>query len=81
MGEWGWHLAMKGEVASEETLWSRVEEMTFEGVETTFLDREAMEGMMLFWKGMFEEAETVEVNTELAPVIDRYYREGEWGLD
>ena len=35
--------------------------------------------MLHFWKGMFDGLEDVEVSTELAPVVDRYYRESEWG--
>ena len=53
--------------------------LDFSGVETAFLNREAMVGMVQFWKGVFEQAGEVAVNTELAPVVDRYYREAEWG--
>ena len=79
MGDWGWTLGMKAEVVSVETLKERAMGLDFSEVETVFLNREAMVGMVQFWKGVFEQAGEVAVNTELAPVVDRYYREAEWG--
>lgn len=79
MGDWGWHLGMKEEVISEADLKRRALALRFSDVETVFLNREAMLGMLHFWKGMFDGVEDVAVNTELAPVVDSYYREGEWG--
>ena len=79
MGVWGWNLGMKRSLLSEEALRDRVAALTFDGVETEFIDRDAMTGMTHFWKGMFDEAESVEVNTVMDPVIDEYYREAEWG--
>ena len=79
MGDWGWVLGMKAEVVSVEALKERAMGLDFSGVETVFLNREAMVGMAQFWKGVFEQAGEVAVNTELAPVVDRYYREAEWG--
>ncbi len=79
MGQWGWHLAMKEGVISEPDLKQRAMALRFSEVETVFLNHEAMAGMLHFWKGMFDGLEDVEVNTELAPVVDRYYRESEWG--
>ena len=54
-------------------------QLDFSGVETAFLNQDAMVGMAHFWKGLFDGALEVEVNTELSPVVDRYYREAEWG--
>ena len=79
MGDWGWLLGMKAEVISSEALVQRAMQVDFSEVETRFLDREAMVGMAHFWKGAFEEASDVAVSTELEPVVDRYYREAEWG--
>ncbi len=79
MGDWGWHLSMKAEVISEPDLKRRALALRFSDVETVFLNHEAMAGMLHFWKGMFDGVADVAVNTELAPVVDRYYREGEWG--
>ena len=79
MGDWGWQLGIKEEVISEGDLKRRAMALRFSDVETFFLNREAMTGMLQFWKGMFDGVEDVAVNTELAPVVDGYYREGEWG--
>ncbi len=79
MGDWGWTLGMKAEVVSAGALKERAMGLEFSEVETVFLNREAMVGMSQFWKGVFEQAGEVAVNTELAPVVDRYYREAEWG--
>ena len=79
MGDWGWQLGMKAEVIKEPDLKRRALALNFSDVETVFLNREAMAGMLHFWKGMFDDISNVAVNTELAPVVDSYYREGEWG--
>jgi spermidine synthase len=79
MGDWGFILAMKADVISSEVLRKRAEGLDFSGIETRFLDRDAMAGMLHFWKGMFDSAETISVSTELEPTVDRYYREAEWG--
>ncbi len=80
MGEWGWNIGRKAEVISGEQLRRHAEQIDFSGVETRFLNREAMVGMLHFWKGMFDEASEVAVNREFAPVVDRYYRMAEWGF-
>ena len=79
MGDWGFILAMKADVISSERLRERAEGLAFSGIETRFLDRDAMAGMLHFWKGMFDGADDFVVSTELQPTIDRYYREAEWG--
>ena len=77
MGDWGWNLGMKAEVIPEEELKRRAMGLTFLDVETRFLNQDAMVGMVHFWKDVFDPE--IQVNTELEPVIDRYYRESEWG--
>ena len=79
MGLWGWNLGMKAEAIPTLDLKSRAMDLDFPG-STKFLDREAMAGMLHFWKGMFEGASDVEINREMEPVVDRYYREAEWGM-
>ncbi len=79
MGEWGWNLGRKVASISREGLKGMAMQIDFSAVETRFLDQEAMVGMLHFWKGMFNEASEIAVNTELAPVVDRYYRMAEWG--
>ena len=79
MGDWGWNLGMKAEVVSREGLKRQAMRLDFSGVETAFLNREAMVGMLHFWKGLFEGIEKIEVSTEVEPTVDRYYRKAEWG--
>jgi len=79
MGDWGWNLGMKRDIISSEELKKRASNLRFGNLTTRFLDQEAMLGMLHFWKGFSEAGEDLEVNTELDPVIDRYYRASEWG--
>jgi len=79
MGEWGWNLGMKVAGETEETLKKRLMNVSFEEIETRFINREAMIGMLQFWKGMFDQASEVTVSTEVEPTVDGYYREAEWG--
>ena len=81
MGDWGWVLGMKAEEMSEENLIRRTRQLTFEDIETQFLNAEAMRGMLHFWKGMFDEKHAIEVSTEMEPTVDRYYRKSEWGFE
>ncbi len=80
MGTWGWVLAAKRSNPSSLTLVSQVEQLEFQGLETKFLNKEAMAGMLKFWKGAFDGLEAIVVNTMMEPVIDQYYRESEWGF-
>ena len=79
MGLWGWNLGMKAVAIPTQDLRSRAMDLDFPR-STKFLNREAMAGMLHFWKGMFEGASDVEINREMEPVVDRYYREAEWGM-
>ena len=79
MGDWGWTLGMKDEVIDPDVLADRARKLSFGDVETSYLNSDAMKGMLHFWKGAFENLVDLEVNTELSPVVDRYYRNSEWG--
>ena len=80
MGTWGWILAGKTAEISGYDLRNRLVGLRFEEFETHFLNREAMSGMLHFWKGAFDGIEALAVNTMMDPVVDRYYRESEWGF-
>ncbi len=80
MGEWSWSLGVRDKLMNKEDLKSKLQKLEFEKVETKFLNQEAMVSMVHFGKGVFDTEETVEINTELNPVLDRYYREGAWEL-
>ena len=79
MGDWGWNLGMRAEIISPNQLRGRATRLLFDNVDTEFLNQESLRGMVHFWKGFRKAQEELEINTELNPVIDRYYRASEWG--
>ena len=58
----------------------QAEREDYDAVETVFLDSESGNGMLKFWRGMFEGQEALAVNTLFDPVVDRYYHEAEGGV-
>jgi len=77
MSDWGWVLGVRKEWGGD--LEQRLRKLNFEDVQTTYLNAEAMTGMLSFWKGMLEDLDQIDVSTELDPKVDQYYRESEWG--
>ena len=75
MGNWGWILGMKCESISQEAIKEQLLQQHFDNVTTRFLNQSAMISMMHFGKGSLEIKTAVEVNTELRPVLYRYYLE------
>lgn len=80
MGTWGWVVARKATSMSPSELRRQAEREDYDAVETVFLDSESGNGMLKFWRGMFEGQEALAVNTLFDPVVDRYYHEAEWGF-
>lgn len=82
MGQWGWVLAMRDTEADAERLKSRVQSVDFGGIETRFINRDAVVSMVHFGKGIIDETAlgAVEVNSRLRPVLYRYYLSGRWGV-
>ena len=80
MGEWGFVLGARAEETSPSELKERVLSLDFWGLETRFLNPEAMISMVHFGKGILEPElmDKIEVNTRMKPVLFRYYREGKW---
>ena len=79
MGEWGWILGIKEEnpIPLKETL----QRMSFEAIDTQWLNQEAMLLMTSFGKNYFQDAsDSVEVNTLGDQVLYRYYLKGNWDL-
>lgn len=79
MGDWGWVLGMKAEQINGDVLERKMLALKFLTPAVEFLNADAMAGMLHFWKGMFDGADTVAVSTEVEPTVDRYYRESDWG--
>jgi spermidine synthase len=80
MGTWGWVLARKSETSRATILKRQLEQLDFSGIETEFLNNEAMIGMLQFWKGAFDNTDALTINTMMDPVIDQYYNESNWGF-
>ena len=82
MGEWGWILGIKKEELDDETLKRYALATEFTGLKTRFLNRDALISMVHFGKGILdgEGAEEIIANTEINPVLHRYYLSGTWGM-
>ena len=81
LGEWGWVLGMKKEVASSGQLKKALQNMNFEDVETQWINHEAMSLITSFGKDIYAiETDSVRVNKVNDPVLYRYYLNGNWDL-
>lgn len=82
MGEWGWVLGMHKTAVDEQSLRDRLLLLDFSMLETKFLNNDAMISMLHFGKGIFdsEKEAAIEINTQLNPVLHRYYLDASWGV-
>lgn len=82
MGEWGWIIGVKNTDMDETRLKQVVLDIKYPDIETRFINRDAMISMTHFGKGVFDEdiERSVKVNTELNPVLYKYYLSGSWGM-
>ncbi len=78
LGRWGWNLGVKKSAMSQEVLKKQLMNLDFSSLSTRFLNQDAMISMVHFGKGLFEREENLEINTELNPVLLKYYRKGAW---
>ena len=78
MGEWGFVLGVDASLLDDKALKETVTSLSFDGIETRFLNRDAMLSMAYFGKGMFDDREHIAVNEESRPVLHEYYRRGRW---
>jgi len=76
LGEWGWTLGTKSGIDPNKKL----RELTFEGIETQWLNQEAMQMMLSFGKP-YVSGTQVQVNTIQNPVIHRLYKQGNYQLN
>lgn len=80
LGEWGWVLGQKAEWTQGD-LKRRARALEFKGIETRWLNQEAMLMMSSFGKDIyFKSADSVRVNHIQDPVLYRYYLKGNWDL-
>lgn len=80
LGEWGWVLGVKGVSISPENLKKRLSQLSFEDINTRFLNRDAMISMLNFGKGELDDYNQVDVSQELNLAVYKYYKSGTWEL-
>ncbi len=80
LGEWGWLLGMETGLFEEDRLKNALQELSFENINTRFINRQAMISMLHFGKGVFNENDSIQINTRSRPVLLDYYRHGKWDL-
>ncbi len=82
MGEWGWVLGTDSERIDGERLKEILVGADYSDIQTRFLNRDAVVSMIHFGKGVMDEETMlgIESNTELGPVLYRYYSRGSWGV-
>jgi len=82
MGEWGWVLGVKDSEIDDEGLRALTIQLHFDDIETRFLNKDAMISMVHFGKGILDDnqLDNIRVNTELNPVLYRYYHAGTWDM-
>ncbi len=80
LGQWGWVLGMDRALISPVALGEMACRLTFDGIETRFINQDAMVSMVHFGKGVFDRKDEVAVNTSQQPILYRYYHQGTWGI-
>lgn len=82
MGEWGWVIGARREDITEKGLKKLIVAKDFTSIETRFVNNDAVISMIYFGKGILdaESMDVIDVNTELNPVLNRYYLSGLWGM-
>ena len=78
MGEWGFLLAVDSSLMDKTTLKDILSGLSFDRIETRFLNRDAMISMAHFGKGLFEADDEIGVNQETRPILQEYYQQGRW---
>jgi len=80
LGEWGWILGQKSDW-SQGRLKERARGLNFEGIDTKWINQEAMLLMSSFGKDIyFEVTDSIKINHIQDPVLYRYYLKGNWDL-
>ena len=82
MGEWGWVLGVNRDRLNEDTLKKHVLKFDFAELQTRYINRDAMISMTHFGKGVLDGkgVDDILINTEINPVLHRYYQSGTWGM-
>ena len=79
LGEWGWVMGVKE--GSKDTVKTALQSLSFPGIQTEWINREAMTLMTSFGKKVFpDDDKPVEINRIHNPVLYKYYLKGKWDL-
>lgn len=78
MGEWGFVLGVDAGLMEQSALKQAIVGLSFDRVETRFLNQDAMVSMTHFGKGIFDDSAHISVNNESRPVLHDYYQRGRW---
>jgi spermidine synthase len=82
MGEWGWVLAVRKTEADSAVLKNRLVNVDLGNTKTRFLNSDAMVAMVHFGKGVLdpEQMSKIEINSQMKPMLHRYYMAGTWEM-
>jgi spermidine synthase len=79
LGEWGWIIGQK--IESDNNIKNHLQNISFEDVETKWLNKEAMKLMTSFGKDIFSNSiDSIEINKIHNPVLYKYYLKGNWSI-
>ncbi len=78
MGEWGFVLGVDAGLMEQSALKQAIVGLSFDRVETRFLNQDAMVSMTHFGKGIFDDSAHISVNNGSRPVLHDYYQRGRW---
>lgn len=77
LGEWAWTIGAKSGLETD--VKSALKRLAFDGIETEWLNNEAMQMMLSFGKA-YVTSDDVSINTIKEPVIHQYYNRGNYQL-
>ena len=82
MGEWGWIIGCHQDDTGENDLKERMMRADYLKVATRFLNKDAVISMLHFGKGVMDPGQMadVKINTQINPILYRYYLKGKWDV-
>ncbi|MCP4161900.1 MAG: polyamine aminopropyltransferase [Deltaproteobacteria bacterium] len=78
MGEWGWIISVRDEDYGK-NLKKLISKINFNNLETRYINNDSIISMINFGKEDINDKD-IKVNTEINPVLYKYYLEGSWGI-
>ena len=77
LGEWGWIIGSKNLKYPE--LKRQIRQIDFQNIATRWLTREALQGLSSFGKPLADTT-NLSINTLHNPILQNYYRQGNWAI-